>query len=288
MGSWRMIETGDGDSVRNMAIDWALLELRGEGSIPDIIRFYSWRDMAVSLGYSQDIDQELDLELCRQFRVETVFRPTGGALVLHGGDLTYSVVSGMKGTNPAEWAAFGWRIGCVICKGLSRIGFQPTCVTDGYGGRMMNRGACFSTLSRHEIVVKGRKITGNARRWRSGALLQHGSIPLRRISLSVVDLMKGLSPRERLARRAELDGHSTSVGEEAGRAVTYEELWPILLGAFRDEFGEVGDGDSLREVICARAEACVERVLKGPAYRKGIRDARVGRVKSAAGVEGGR
>ena len=64
--SWRLIETGAGEPVMNMAFDWALLQLRGEGRIPDTLRLYTWKKRTVSLGYSQDINKELDVSACRK------------------------------------------------------------------------------------------------------------------------------------------------------------------------------------------------------------------------------
>ena len=211
MNRVRVIYTGPGEAIQNMAIDWALLQLRGEGAIPDTLRFYTWRDRTVTLGYSQDISMELDLDKCREHNVDTVYRPTGGALVLHQFDLTYSIVAGMPGLSPSKWNDFSSRVVCALCRGLKGLGLDATCAKGREVRGRRNRGACFSSLAMNEITVNGRKIVGNAKRWKNGALLQHGSISVRRSPLTIVDLMAGLSSEEREQKKWELEEQSTNI-----------------------------------------------------------------------------
>ncbi len=266
-GDWSIIETGAGDAAWNMAVDWALLQLRGEGKIPDTLRFYTWNGDALSLGYSQDILRELDLERCRRRGVSTVFRPTGGALVLHHFDLTYSIVLGMPGLDPGAWADFSRLVARVLRRWLQGIGIEAAFVEGGMGGGRRNHGACFLGRGRHEITVLGRKIVGNARRWSGGALLQHGSIVIRRSPVSVVDLMAGMTEEEREETREELERKSTSLEEETGRVMEYEELWPSLLAEFERSFHARFKRRELMGVESSRARACMERAAMGPAYR---------------------
>jgi lipoate-protein ligase A len=267
MGNWRVVETGAGDATWNMAIDWALLELRGEGAIPDTLRFYTWREKAVSLGYSQDIGRELDVLRCRRYGVKNVFRPTGGALVLHQFDLTYSLVVGMPRLNPSGWTDFGRRVGCALCRALWQLGVRSACEeSEGVRGRR-NRGACFASLAQHEITVDGRKIVGNAKRWRAGALLQHGSVSLRRASLSVVDLMAGLSTEKRISMKADLRARSTTLEDEVGHHLAYDDLWPIVFSGFRAEFGSIFETGELGAIEASRADRMLDRVISGPTRR---------------------
>jgi lipoate-protein ligase A len=265
---WRLVETGAGEAVHNMARDWALLQLRGEGRIPDTLRLYTWKRKTVSLGYSQDMTRELDISSCRKAGVDYVFRPTGGAMVLHDLDLTYSIVTGIREVDPAGWEKFSGRVSRALCGGLRKLGIDPVSVTGRETGGRRDRGACFSNITGHEITVNGLKIVGNARRWRKGAILQHGSISLRKSRLSVVDLMAGLTTRERESKRRELERQSTTVEEQAGGAVTYAELWPLILEGFRVEFRENFDRDDLREFELNLANEYIEHVTTGLIQRK--------------------
>jgi lipoate-protein ligase A len=268
MNNIRVIDTGPGKAIQNMAIDWALLQLRGEGVIPDTLRFYTWRDRTVTLGYSQDISRELDPDKCRTHNVETIYRPTGGALVLHQFDLTYSIVAGMPGMSPSKWNVFSSKVGCSLCRGLKGLGLEARCAKGREVRGRRNRGACFSSISMNEITVNGRKIIGNAKRWKNGALLQHGSISVRRSHLTVVDLMAGLNSEERKQNRLKLEEQSTNIECEIGRRVDCNELQHVIFNGFKEEFGEVFQRGELRKFEETRAVACVDRALQGPDFRK--------------------
>src|SRR5687768_8020143 len=68
----------------NMAVDEALLETAAD----PILRFYCWRGPALSFGY---FGSYADVANERSQR-EIVRRWTGGGIVPHGDDLTYSVI----------------------------------------------------------------------------------------------------------------------------------------------------------------------------------------------------
>lgn len=79
---WRFIDTGFNDAYMNMAIDEALVQLLEPGNLP-VLRFYDWSQPAISIGYNQKIERE---------KTPIVRRPTGGGIVYHGDDVTYSVM----------------------------------------------------------------------------------------------------------------------------------------------------------------------------------------------------
>ena len=77
-----------------MAIDEAILRARIAGKVPNTIRFYRWKPSAVSIGRFQSIQNEVNLDNCKQHGVDVVRRITGGGAVYHDsqGEITYSVV----------------------------------------------------------------------------------------------------------------------------------------------------------------------------------------------------
>ena len=83
---WLLLESGAGDCAFNMALDEVLLE-----SVPrlgkPVLRFYSWKHAAASFGYFQRYAEVERLTLLRPL----VRRPTGGGLVPHDVDWTYSL-----------------------------------------------------------------------------------------------------------------------------------------------------------------------------------------------------
>src|SRR5881396_2547548 len=70
-----------------MAVDDILLERAGALGQP-LLRFYSWREAAASFGYSQRYVEIAQITPLRPL----VRRPTGGGLVPHDADWTYSLV----------------------------------------------------------------------------------------------------------------------------------------------------------------------------------------------------
>src|SRR4029453_889337 len=85
-------------AAMNMAIDQALLESAAAPSI----RFYRWQSPALSFGYfgrfADVADYATDRDLVRRW--------TGGGIVFHGDDLTYSIIIPARDAMFAESSAF--------------------------------------------------------------------------------------------------------------------------------------------------------------------------------------
>jgi lipoate-protein ligase A len=63
-----------------------------EGVSPPTLRFYGWEKPSISIGYAMNAETEVNLPLCRERDVPVVRRITGGGLVFHKCDTTYTVV----------------------------------------------------------------------------------------------------------------------------------------------------------------------------------------------------
>src|SRR5918996_5661931 len=150
----RELETGYNNAALNMAIDEALIENIGEAPV---LRIYGWRPAAVSIGYFQSIKDEVDLEKCSEIGVDVVRRLTGGGAVLHEFELTYSFMTKKYPQNIME--SYRWICDAIVMS-INRLGFD----------------ANFVPLN--DIVIAGKKVSGNAQTRRNGVLLQHGTILL--------------------------------------------------------------------------------------------------------------
>src|SRR5437879_4450726 len=82
-----LLESGPGDAAFNMALDEALLHAMPHLKKP-VLRFYGWTEPAASFGYFQRFAEVERTTLLRPL----VRRPTGGGIVPHEADWTYSVV----------------------------------------------------------------------------------------------------------------------------------------------------------------------------------------------------
>jgi lipoate-protein ligase A len=93
MKTWHLIvEPEPLAGSRNMAVDEHLFNLAAS-SPRTFLRFYQWERPTASLGYSQDAARVVDAAFCAANGIAIVRRMTGGKLVLHHREVTYSVTS---------------------------------------------------------------------------------------------------------------------------------------------------------------------------------------------------
>ena len=141
----------------NMALDEALLMLnRGP-----VFRTYSWDPSAVSIGYFQSIEEEVDLAEAERMGVDVVRRITGGGAVFHDrdGEVTYSIVLPYGHPAAGKSARESYRVLCGgIVEALKILGVD----------------AEFAGIN--DVVVGGKKISGSAQTRKKRGVLQHGTL----------------------------------------------------------------------------------------------------------------
>jgi len=161
-----------------MAADYLAL-MRAE----PLIRFYTWRPAAISLGYMQKPQQALNMQALHDQGVAWIRRPTGGRAVYHVDELTYSIVL------PLSWQWVGLSvmqtyrtIAEALLEGFRYLGINAGThgvAPDTQASRRELNDPCFLTPGLQEIMVDGRKLVGSAQKRTDTAILQHGSIPLK-------------------------------------------------------------------------------------------------------------
>ncbi|MEO6740712.1 MAG: hypothetical protein ABIP20_10695 [Chthoniobacteraceae bacterium] len=150
----------------NMALDEALL---GDARSP-LLRIYRWERPAVSFGY---FGRFAPLAAAWRER-EIVRRMTGGGIVPHGQDLTYSLIvpegHPFAARSPRDvYRAVHEAIGALLASNgeAAALAVPP----DRAG-----TGVCFESPAEFDLLARGKKIAGAAlRRTKRGLLLQ-GSI----------------------------------------------------------------------------------------------------------------
>jgi lipoyl(octanoyl) transferase len=150
----------------NMAIDEVLLSTAQSA----ILRFYRWNTPSVSFGYFVKFADAYEIAGNRT----VVRRWTGGGIVPHGDDLTYSIMIGSKDdafTLPSK--VIYQRVHSTLSDALHEIGIV-TVLTDGEAPRISD--ACFSNPVAADVIESGRKIAGAAQRKTRSGLLHQGSI----------------------------------------------------------------------------------------------------------------
>ena len=161
-------------AAMNMSIDEALLE---SATIPTI-RFYGWRSPSLSFGYFGKFS---DVAIYSGER-DLVRRWTGGGIVLHGDDLTYSIVIPASDPvfNESSMVIYE-KIHSALADALNQTGERAKVVGSARCTNLAAlRGAptnnCFANPVHADVVMDGRKIAGAAQRRTHSGLLQQGSI----------------------------------------------------------------------------------------------------------------
>ena len=162
----------------NMAVDEYLFRQAGQGS-RTFVRFYRWERPTVSLGYSQRIAAVVDMDSCRRHGVDVVRRITGGKLVLHWEEITYSIASSDTEIFSQTLGESYRRISAGLILGLEKMGLPARLAGPAPTSYSRGNMPCFAYPARDEIEIDGRKIVGSAQKRVEGRFLQHGSIPLR-------------------------------------------------------------------------------------------------------------
>jgi len=163
-------------AAMNMAIDEALLET----AVVPSIRFYRWRSPALSFGYFGKFS---DVAVYAAER-DLVRRWTGGGIVFHGDEVTYSIV--IPASDPVfdeSSIAIYEKIHRALADVLNGVG-ERAVVAGGVdpGGIALSKHAaasgcnCFANPVRADVMMNGRKIAGAAQRRTRRGLLQQGSI----------------------------------------------------------------------------------------------------------------
>lgn len=218
---WRLLKHGASSAADNMATDEAILRHVTSGESPNTLRFYTWNPSAVSIGYFQGIEQEVDLEACRDLNVAVVRRLTGGGAVYHDrdGEVTYSIC--IEDTYPGlpSKVLDSYR---VLCAGLVK-GFEILGLT-----------AEFKPIN--DILVNEKKISGNAQTRRFGGILQHGTLLCRVDPRLMFSLLKVPDEKIRDKLIQAVEERVTSVERELGH-VDRDAITQAMISGFTETMG---------------------------------------------------
>ncbi len=159
----------------HMALDETLA---AEALPGPVLRFYHWTDgPAVTFGYSQFyafVRRQTTPQagsLCR--------RPTGGGMVLHGKDLTFSLVFQSPLTSPKDiYHALHAHIESALAQTAAlyslRQGEVPAAAYAPVQGQQAS--GCFVNPVQDDLLLNGQKILGGAIRRFGGTVLYQGSL----------------------------------------------------------------------------------------------------------------
>ncbi len=167
---WFLLDSGPTAPAMNMALDEALLEGIAELGRP-VLRFYAWTLPAATFGQSQRFADVAAVTPSRPL----LRRPTGGGVVPHADDWTYSVVVPPGHAWYLLRAAESYRrMHAWLRDGFLGLGVRAT-LAPGCDGR--GPGRCFGGgWECSDVLLDGRKLAGAAQRRNQMGLLIQGSV----------------------------------------------------------------------------------------------------------------
>lgn len=228
-----MILSGFSDAATNMAVDEALFVSYKENVSIPTLRLYGWRPAAISIGYNQNAEDLLNLEACSQQNIAVVRRPTGGGIIFHDREVTYSLVLAQSDIG-LSWrvkesfeAITSFLLECY--RGLGAFAcFAKDATAPDPRHKHSIAPFCFSRNEDYDILVNGKKLGGNAQKRRHGVILQHGSIPLSFDKARAAGFLKDPGSLEAL--------DITCVHEIARENLDFNALCEALVRAFSFHF----------------------------------------------------
>jgi lipoate-protein ligase A len=211
-----------------MAVDEFLFESLDENPAT-YLRFYMWKRPTASLGYSQKATKVLDVDQCKKNGIDIVRRMTGGKLVLHHNEVTYSVSSSDSDLFTTTLSDSYRFISEALIQGFKKMGLGAALAEAPPSFYAKSDLPCFSYPASNEIKVGEKKIVGSAQKRVGSKFLQHGSIPMIEDKL----LLKSITFLE----NENDDVRMTSISRSLGREVDFDWIVEHLASGFGEYFG---------------------------------------------------
>ena len=235
---WRLINSGYLSGALNMALDEAMLEACAAGQVPPTLRIYGWSKPTLSLGYFQKALKEVDFLACEQEKIDVVRRLTGGRAVLHGQELTYSLVVQEDYKYMPKTITASYRyLSQGLLEALASLGLEAemTKPQASYAQRnpMPHTAACFDAPSAYELTIDNKKLIGSAQVRKQGIILQHGSLLLNFSAEGLVNLLN-LSKVAKAKMISYLNERVIDLNAATGEVMTFSNVADLIVQGFRD------------------------------------------------------
>jgi len=174
---FRLLISYNNSAKVNSNIDNALFKNFKINNLP-ILRIYSWQN-SITFGAGQN-PQEYQ-NLIKEYKNNYSKRITGGGVLFHGHDISYSFIAPAKlidNKNVKETYA-------LICKFVINfykdLGLKASFAKDIKEIVLSKSPFCQVGFEAYDIIINGQKIGGNAQKRAKNIIFQHGSIPIKNV-----------------------------------------------------------------------------------------------------------
>ncbi len=261
LDDWRFMGGGLTEGAYNMAEDMACLQSCEQGFSPPTIKLYGWEKPTLTIGYSQQPNKLINIEKARQLDIPIIRRPTGGRVLLHSEELTYSLIA------PNDHPLLGgdlktsmciiskMLIDCLVKLGCSKEDIQFALPSKSRG---QSGPACFSLANHYELTCRGKKIIGSAQRRMKRAFLQHGSLILKFDRLFLNSLLSFENSQLAQENLMKLSDSSISINEYFGKPISFHQAFKV----FKKEFANFLRSELIPRDLTDREKEYIGQWLK--------------------------
>lgn len=231
MKSFKLIRSGAASAEYNMAGDEEIFMRYLDDGV-GVLRLYRWQGPSFTYGFSQNPENEINLSLCAAEGVGIAKRMTGGGILFHNDEITYSFVCSKFDVGEPQEVFVSYRNICSFLIQFYRsLGLDPVFALEAgnFKDRPLAHEFCSAAFEKYDITIGNKKIGGNAQKRKRQVIFQHGSIPCR-IDWSFVRRYLKSLPKD-------ISAQVTSLADELKVVPEKDILEEKLIEAFQSSFG---------------------------------------------------
>jgi lipoate-protein ligase A len=221
MDEWRFLDdTVPKGAAMNLAIEEAIFQEEIAKKNCPTVRF--WRNNpAVIMGYSQSVEAEVNLDVCRREGIKVVRRFSGGGTVYQDpGTLDYSI--SIKADHP-------------LIKGQDITQSQKT-LCSGVIVALKTLGTSPVFESPSNILINNKKVSGNAQARRKSTIMHHGTLLVNANLDLLVKALDVPNPVKTIKAVSSKKSQITNLSDELGWLVLMEKVVDAHKQGFEQTF----------------------------------------------------
>ncbi len=220
MEQWRLLDLGYAEPLIAQTFYEAVAEAIHRGLSHNTLILIQPASPYACLGYHQDMDREIDIEFCKKAELPVIRRGQGGgATYLDSGQIFYQIISKDSGVVPRDLGSMFERLLSVTVETYRRLGVD----------------AEFKSLN--DVVVGGRKISGNGAGMHESASILVGNIILNLNYDLMARVLRVPDEKFRDKMASSMREWVSTLDNELEEVPSVEDVKIIYVAAFEDVLG---------------------------------------------------